>query len=79
MSVPTILAFIFYIIGMIAIGVWSYRKTSTIDDYVLGGRSLNGWVTALSAQASDMSGWLLLGLPGYAYAAGLSSMWIAIG
>ena len=49
MSVPTILAFIFYIIGMIAIGVWSYRKTSTIDDYVLGGRSLNGWVTALSA------------------------------
>ncbi|OEF99123.1 sodium/proline symporter [Vulcanibacillus modesticaldus] len=79
MSVPTLITFILYILFMIGIGFWSYRRTSTIDDYILGGRSLNGWVTALSAQASDMSGWLLLGLPGYAYVAGLSSMWIAIG
>lgn len=79
MNLTTILSFILYIGIMIAIGVWSYSRTNTIDDYVLGGRSLNSWVTALSAQASDMSGWLLLGLPGYAYVAGLSAMWIAIG
>ncbi|WP_084818737.1 sodium/proline symporter PutP [Tepidibacillus sp. HK-1] len=79
MAIETVVSFVFYILLMIAIGIWSYRKTNTIDDYVLGGRSLNGWVTALSAQASDMSGWLLLGLPGAAYASGLSAMWIGIG
>lgn len=79
MNTATVFSFVFYILLMIGIGIWSYRRTKTIDDYVLGGRSLNGWVTAMSAQASDMSGWLLLGLPGYAYVAGLSSMWIAIG
>jgi sodium/proline symporter len=48
---------------MISIGVLYYKKTENLSDYILGGRKLNSWVTALSAQASDMSGWLLLGLP----------------
>src|SRR5690554_2615075 len=64
---------------MVAIGVWMYRRTNTTTDYFLGGRSLNSWVTALSAQASDMSGWLLLGLPGLIYATGVNGMWMAIG
>ncbi|WP_051541139.1 sodium/proline symporter PutP [Caldalkalibacillus mannanilyticus] len=66
---------------MLAIGVITYRMTNTLSDYVLGGRKLNSWVAALSAQASDMSGWLLLGLPGAAYASGMGmwSIWIAVG
>jgi sodium/proline symporter len=64
---------------MIGVGVITYRKTSNFSDYVLGGRKLGSWTTALSAQASDMSGWLLLGLPGAAYIGGIEAMWIAIG
>ena len=62
-----------------AIGWFFYRKTRNLTDYILGGRGLNSWVTSMSAQASDMSGWLLLGLPGYAYLAGFEASWIAIG
>lgn len=58
---------------------FAYRRTRTMSDYILGGRTLGRWTTALSAGASDMSGWLLLGLPGYAYAAGLEAGWIALG
>jgi sodium/proline symporter len=78
---PTYITFIIYLIGMLAIGLITYRMTNTLSDYVLGGRKLNSWVAALSAQASDMSGWLLLGLPGAAYASGMGmwSIWIAIG
>ncbi|WP_200415919.1 sodium/proline symporter PutP [Virgibacillus salexigens] len=78
---PTLLTFIFYLIVMIVIGIITYRMTNTLSDYVLGGRKLNSWVTAFSASASDFSGWLLIGLPGAAYAAGLGtwSLWIAIG
>lgn len=64
---------------MLVIGFIYYRKTEKISDYIIGDRKLNSWVTALSSQASDMSGWLLLGLPGYAYLSGLESIWIAIG
>jgi len=71
--------FAIYLIFMLTIGVFFYRRTESISDYFLGDRKLNKWVTALSAQASDMSGWLLLGLPGAAYLAGLSSCWIAVG
>jgi sodium/proline symporter len=74
-----ILVFILYLICMLAIGLIFYFRTKNLSDYVLGGRQLNGWVTSLSAQSSDMSGWLLMGLPGYAYAAGIEAMWIAIG
>ncbi|MCG6292122.1 sodium/proline symporter PutP [Vibrio vulnificus] len=71
--------FIAYLILMVAIGVYAYKKTSSSSDYFLGGRSLGPWPAALSAGASDMSGWLLLGLPGYAYAAGIESFWLAGG
>ena len=76
---PTVVTFIFYIVVMVCIGLYAYKKTSSFDDYILGGRSLGSLVTALSAGASDMSGWLLMGLPGAIYITGLSESWIAIG
>ncbi len=66
-------------IGMLAIGGYFYLKTNDLSDYVLGGRGLGPSVTALSAGASDMSGWLLLGLPGMIYTTGINGIWIAIG
>jgi sodium/proline symporter len=78
-DVITGLIFIIYIIAMIWIGAAAYGRTHNLSDYILGGRSLGRWVSALSAGASDMSGWLLLGLPGYAYLAGYEAIWIAIG
>lgn len=71
--------FLAYLVVMLGIGLYAYKRTSSSEDYFLGGRSLGPWPTALSAGASDMSGWLLLGLPGYAFAAGLESVWIAGG
>lgn len=71
--------FIVYLILMLSIGVYAYLRTKNSTDYFLGGRALGPWPAALSAGASDMSGWLLLGLPGYAYAAGLESFWLAAG
>jgi sodium/proline symporter len=68
-----------YLLMMLGIGFLFFKRTKNFSDYILGGRKLNSWTAALSAQASDMSGWLLLGLPGAAYASGLSSAWIAIG
>ena len=71
--------FIAYMGMMLVIGA-SYMKTGkSTEDYFLGGRKLGGWVVALSAQASDMSGWLLMGLPGSVYALGTGQMWIAVG
>ena len=64
MNIATITAFSIYLILMLIIGVIGYYKTNSLSDYILGGRNLNSWVAAFSAQASDMSGWLLLGLPG---------------
>jgi sodium/proline symporter len=71
--------FIIYICLMMFIGYLAWRRTKNLSDYILGGRRLGSWVTAMSASASDMSGWLLLGLPGYAYAAGMEAGWIALG
>ena len=72
-------AFVAYMGMMLVIGA-SYMKTGkSTEDYFLGGRKLGGWVVALSAQASDMSGWLLMGLPGSVYALGTGQMWIAAG
>ncbi|MTT32390.1 sodium/proline symporter PutP [Terrilactibacillus sp. BCM23-1] len=68
-----------YLVGMLLIGYYSYRKTSDLNDYMLGGRGLGPAVTALSAGASDMSGWMLMGLPGAMYATGISSLWLSIG
>ncbi len=74
-----ILSFIVYLCFMVAIGVYFYGKTTSTDDYFLAGRKLGSWVTSMSAQASDMSGWLLMGLPGAAYLSGLSASWIGVG
>ncbi|WP_260286558.1 sodium/proline symporter PutP [Peribacillus aracenensis] len=68
-----------YMAGMLLIGYFAYRKTANLTDYMLGGRNLGPAVTALSAGASDMSGWLLMGLPGAMYISGLSAGWIVIG
>ncbi|HEY4615919.1 MAG TPA: sodium/proline symporter PutP [Citricoccus sp.] len=68
-----------YFAAMLAIGFYAARKNTDLDDYMLAGRKLHPSVAALSAGASDMSGWLLLGLPGAIYAAGLVEAWIAIG
>ena len=72
-------AFVAYLLLMIVIGVVYMKKTSSSEDYFLGGRGLNAWVAALSAQASDMSGWLLMGLPGAIYSLGTGQIWIAVG
>lgn len=74
----TIVAFVAYfaiIIGM----SWHFRKAKGLSDFFLGQRSLGPWVGALSAQASDMSGWLLMGLPGVIIAFGMGNVWIAVG
>ncbi|WP_066057804.1 sodium/proline symporter PutP [Robertmurraya korlensis] len=79
METATLVTFIVYLVGMLIIGLISYKLTSNLSDYVLGGRSLGPGVTALSAGASDMSSWLLLGLPGLAYATGMDSIWMCVG
>ena len=79
MSNPTTITFVIYILAMIGIGFAAWRYTRNLSDYILGGRSLGSFVTAMSAGASDMSGWLLLGLPGAVFASGISESWIAIG
>ncbi|MEL0638164.1 sodium/proline symporter PutP [Marinomonas sp. TI.3.20] len=71
--------FLAYLIVMLGIGLYAYKLTSSSEDYFLGGRSLGPWPTAISAGASDMSGWLLLGLPGYAFASGMESIWLGGG
>ena len=76
---PLTITFAIYILLMLGIGFVAWRSINTLDDYILGGRNLGSFVTALSAGASDMSGWLLLGLPGALFLSGLSESWIAIG
>lgn len=74
-----LIAVAFYFAAMIGIGVYAWRKTRSHEDYMLAGRDLKPATAALSAGASDMSGWLMMGLPGAIYAAGLIEAWIAIG
>ncbi|MGP3977155.1 sodium/proline symporter PutP [Streptomyces sp. 8N114] len=78
-SAPIVAAFLVYAIAMIGVGVWAYTRTHTFADFALGGRRLGPLVAALSAGASDMSGWLFLALPGAVYAAGIGAAWIAVG
>lgn len=79
MEIPVLISFFAYMTVMVAIGFYFYFKTDNLSDYVLGGRGLGPGVTALSAGASDMSGWLLLGLPGMMYSEGIVGSWIAVG
>ncbi|ADK82418.1 sodium/proline symporter PutP [Sediminispirochaeta smaragdinae] len=78
-SYATLVTFFVYFVFLMAVGIYFYRRTSNLEDYLLGGRGMGSWVTALSAQASDMSGWLLMGLPGAVYLWGINQSWIAIG
>lgn len=75
----TYITFAVYFVFMIIVGVYFYSRAKKLDEYLLGGRGMGSWVTALSAQASDMSGWLLMGLPGAVYMAGIGQTWIAVG
>ena len=74
-----LLAFALYLLLMVVIGAVCAKNNSSTEDYFLGGRNLGAFVAALSAQASDMSGWLLMGLPGSVYALGTGQCWIAVG
>ena len=76
---PLLITFVAYLILILFLGIKAYKRTHSLDDYILGGRKLGSAVTALSVGASDMSGWLLLGLPGAIYFSGLSEIWIGIG
>jgi len=76
---PLLVTFLTYLLLILYLGVKAYRRTHDLGDYILGGRKLGSVVTALSVGASDMSGWLLLGLPGAIYLAGISEIWIGIG
>lgn len=76
---PIIIAFAIYLGLMMYIGIYYYRKSRNLSDYILGGRKLGPWLTSMSAEASDMSGWMLMGLPGFAYSTGISAIWIALG
>ena len=74
------LAIAIYLIAMLGVGVWFAKRNNSVDDFYLGGRKLGPFVTAMSAEASDMSSWLLMGLPGVAYLTGLAeASWTAIG
>ena len=82
MNISKLMAFVVYFLAMLAIGFVFFlksRKQSGEKDYFLGGRSMGPWVTAMSAQASDMSGWLLMGFPGSILAFGMGKVWIGIG
>lgn len=78
-NITIIVVFILYLLMMLVIGIVAFKRTSNTADYYLGGRSLGKWVVSISAQASDMSGWLLMGLPGAAYLSGLEAGWIGVG
>lgn len=76
----TYVTFGLYLLLMVLTGLYFYKRSkNSVEDYLLGGRGLGSWVTALSAQASDMSGWLLMGLPGAVYLFGINQAWIAVG
>ena len=76
---PIALAFMLYLVLMMSIGLYYSRRQKNLSSYILGDRQLGPWLTSMSAEASDMSGWMLMGLPGYAYLHGLSAFWTGIG
>ncbi len=81
MNYAELIVFILYLAAMVGIGLYFFFKSKggNEKDYFLGGRQMGAWVSALSAGASDMSAWVLMGLPASIYAAGLGKAWIAIG
>lgn len=79
LNVAELVTFLVYFVLLLSIGWFFWNRTGDLSDYLIGGRKMNRWVTALSAQASDMSGWLLMGLPGAVFLLGPHQSWIAIG
>lgn len=79
MSLITVGTFVAYLALMLYIGFFFSKRAGSLSDFYLGGRKMNKWAVALSAQASDMSGWLLMGVPGACYVSGISDSWICIG
>lgn len=79
MGIEMLVTFGVYLVFLMGVGIFFYKRTSGVEDYLIGGRGMGSWVTALSAQASDMSGWLLMGLPGAIYLYGINQVWIALG
>ncbi|GGX24167.1 sodium/proline symporter PutP [Streptomyces noursei] len=77
--VPVMITFGIFLLAMVTAGIWAYQDTLTFSDFALGGRRLSAPVAALSAGASDMSGWLFLALPGAVYEGGIGATWIAVG
>ena len=76
---PELLAIILYVAILFTIGFFSYRRNQTATDFIIGGRSLNYWVTAMAAHASDMGSWLFMGYPAVIFLEGLFNVWIAVG
>ena len=79
MDFVVLIAFILYFALVLGVGYYFYKRSHSMEDYFLGGRSMNPYVTAMSAQASDMSSWLLMGLPGAVLLLGIGEAWIGIG
>ncbi|MGM0903132.1 MAG: sodium/proline symporter PutP [Bacillota bacterium] len=79
MQVEILISLGVYFLVMLLVGYYSYKRTSDLTDYMLGGRKVGPFVTALSAGASDMSGWMMMGLPGALFLSGLSEAWLSIG
>lgn len=75
----TTIGLFIFLVAVVIIGYWSSKKVKTSDDFYLGGDKIPGWGLALSERCSDMSGWLLIGVPGIAWQSGLSSVWIIVG
>ncbi|MGN0621346.1 MAG: sodium:proline symporter, partial [Porcipelethomonas sp.] len=79
-DIAMLITIICYLGVMVTVGIWSSKRTKDVKDFYLGGRKLGPIVTAMSAEASDMSSWLLMGLPGVAYLSGIAdASWTAIG
>src|SRR4051794_21977354 len=79
MNVSIILAFLTYFAILVLIGIVSYRKQTSAKEFIMGNRSLNFWLTALSAHASDMSAWLFMAFPAAVFTNGMVQVWSALG
>ena len=78
-DIQLLISFIIYFASLLTIGIVFYRKNQTVKNYVIGNRSLNYWVTAISAQSSDMSSWLFMGYPALVFTLGAMQLWTAVG
>src|ERR1700738_574155 len=79
MNIYTLLAILCYFTILLTIGILSYRKALSASDFIIGGRSMNYWLTALAAHASDMSSWLFMGYTAVIFTGGLFNAWTAVG